>query len=81
MLSMTNEEQSATNRKKPATGGVDITPLYRAAAKAQMIQGIGCIVAGVIVAALGVPYLAFVLVPVGVFRLLYGAAQWYKYID
>jgi uncharacterized membrane protein YiaA len=78
---MTNEEQSATNGKKPATGGVDITPLYRAAAKAQMIQGIACIVGGLIAAAVGASYLAFVLVPVGVFRLLYGAVQWYKYID
>jgi uncharacterized membrane protein YiaA len=78
---MTNEEQSAINRKTPATGGVDITPLYRAAAKAQMIQGIGCIVGGLIAAALSAPYFAFVLVPVGVFRLLYGAVQWYKYVD
>jgi hypothetical protein len=59
-------------------GGVDLTPLYRAAARAQMIQGAIGIVIGAIMALVGIPVVGLVLIPVGFIRLLYGLYGLYK---
>ncbi len=62
--------------------GVDITPLYRADAKAQMLLGAASTAAGVIVsliASQGFQIVGFVLIAAGLIRLAYGAYRYQKY--
>lgn len=60
--------------------GVDLTPLYRAAAKRAMVQGAVCVVMGAIMLAqqlLG--YTGHIFIIFGGTRFLFGMYQWFKY--
>ncbi len=63
-------------------GGIDLTPLYRAAAKGQMIQGAISLACGIVIALVasrGLQIAAFVLIVAGVVRLAYGIYRYQKY--
>jgi hypothetical protein len=66
-----------TNETASTTGGIDLTPIYRAAAKAHMIQGAVCFAGGLISAALNpaMLYAGPLLMLVGVLKFGYGAIR------
>lgn len=58
---------------------VDLTPLYRTAAKSQMIQGaVGIVIGAIMVALQLLGYVGFVFIVLGIFRVLSGMIQWFK---
>jgi len=62
--------------------GVDLTPLYRAAAKSQMIQGAVSIVIGAIMLAQQLfGYAGDVFIVFGVTRFLFGMIRWFKWCN
>jgi hypothetical protein len=66
-----------TNEIMSTSGGIDLTPIYRAVAKAHMIQGAACFAGGGIGAALNpaMLYAGPILMFVGVLKFGYGAIR------
>ena len=60
--------------------GVDLTPLYRAAAKTQMVQGAVFVVIGAIMLAEDFfPTAGLIFIIFGGTRFLYGMYRWFNY--